>query len=271
MSGFVSFIDPALRLSPGDMDDIAGRCASTLDHRGQDDDGVWVDGAAGVAIGHRRLFVIDLSPEEHQPLTTACGRYTIAYNGGVYNFRDLRRELELAGEHFCGHSDTEVLLAAIAKWGIEASVRRANGMFAFSLWDREDRVLYLAPDRIGQNRSTTVCRTAFFFGLEMKSQKLNPDFKGEVDRGAMVLLLRDGYIPAPYSIYRGISKLMPGTILAVPYSSIEGGQMSRPFPYWSAEEAARSAMSDPFRGSDEGAADELERLHQRCRGQVSGR
>ena len=190
--------------------------AGTLDHRGPDDAGRWVDAAAGVALGHRRLSIIDLSAAGHQPMTSACGRFVITYNGEIYNYRELRQILEPRGHRFRGHSDTEVLLAAIAEWGIEETLPRLHGMFAFAFWDRSARRLILARDRVGKKPLYYGwCGETFLFASELKALHRHPAFDGEVDRDALGLYVQLGWLPGPYSIYRGIRKLPPGAILTV--------------------------------------------------------
>ena len=162
------------------------RMAETLRHRGPDSGGAWADAAAGVALGHRRLSIQDLSEAGHQPMASACERFVISYNGEVYNFPELRRELEKEGLGFRGHSDTEVLLAGIASWGLEETLRRTTGMFAFALWDRRDRRLRLARDRAGQKPLYYGrCGDAWLFGSELKTLRAHRDFEASIDRGAL--------------------------------------------------------------------------------------
>ena len=229
----------------------------TLVHRGPDDGGVWEDIRAGIALGNRRLAIVDLSPEGHQPMRSASGRYVLAFNGEIYNFWMLREELEGRGHPFRGHSDTEVMLAAFTEWGIEGALERFNGMFAFALWDREERSLHLARDRMGEKplyygRMGDV----LLFGSELKALRAHPRFKGEVSRNALALYLRHNYIPAPYTIYEGIRKLPPGTRLTID----EAGNAPGPVPYWSAKEAAERGVANPFGGSEAEAVDELDGL-----------
>jgi asparagine synthase (glutamine-hydrolysing) len=161
---------------------------SCLLHRGPDDAGVWVDEEAGVALGHRRLSIVDLSPLGHQPMEARGGRYMVAFNGEIYNFPELRRELEGKGHRFRGHSDTEVLLASVEEWGVEASLRRFVGMFAFALWDRAERTLILCRDRLGEKPLFYGWSGGvFLFGSELKALRAHPRWRGEVDRDALAL------------------------------------------------------------------------------------
>jgi len=167
--------------------------ADQLVHRGPDDSGLWADAEAGVALGFRRLSIVDLSPAGHQPMTSASGRYVVVFNGEVYNFGELRKDLEALGHSFRGHSDTEVMLEAMSEWGVEAAVKKFVGMFAFALWDRRERVLHLVRDRLGikplycgwQDRT-------FLFGSELKALHAHPAFSPEINRGALALYLRFG-------------------------------------------------------------------------------
>ncbi len=201
---------------PGGLDRDAGeqlrRMTDRLRHRGPDDEGWWLDAEAGVGLGSRRLAIIDLSPLGHQPMCSADGRCVIAFNGEIYNFADVRRELEAAGQRFRGHSDTEVLLEAIARWGLVPALERCAGMFAFALWDRAERTLHLVRDRLGEKPLYYGWMGgAFLFGSELKALRDHPRCRGEIDRDALALLLRHGYIPAPYTIYRDAFKLPPAT------------------------------------------------------------
>jgi asparagine synthase (glutamine-hydrolysing) len=240
---------------------ILERMTSTLVHRGPDSAGYWVDEQAGAALGHRRLAIIDLTPEGHQPMHSACGRYVIAFNGEVYNFKALRHELESTSEGhpiiFRGHSDTEVMLAAISRWGLEQALQRFNGMFAFALWDRQERKLHLARDRIGEKPLYYGwVGKHFVFGSELKALRAFPGFKSDIDRGALALYLRHNYIPSPYSIYRGIHKLPAGTMLTVAVSDSNAPLL--PKAYWSCREVAEQGVADPFKGTEKEAVDQLE-------------
>lgn len=232
------------------------RMTSSLAHRGPDADGHWVDDAAGVALGHRRLSIVDLSPTGHQPMVSASERYVITFNGEIYNFTDLRRELD---GPFRGHSDTEVILAAVEAWGLEAAVRRFVGMFAFALWDRHERTLHLVRDRMGE-KPLYYGRMGdtFMFASELKALRAHPRFIGEVDRNSMALQLRHNYIGSPYSIYQGVFKLPPGTILTLRPDTLDAPVA--PVAYWSMREAAEQGLRARLELSEGEAVDALESL-----------
>lgn len=190
--------------------------AAALRHRGPDDEGMWVDADAAVALCHRRLSIIDLSPLGAQPMRSPGGRFTITFNGEIYNFRALRAELAGRGVRFRGGSDTEVLLAAIEEWGLLRALERSRGMFAFALWDAAERLLWLARDRFGEKPLYHAqLGDAFLFGSELKALRAHSLWRGEIDRDALSLLLRHQFIPAPRSVFRGVRKLAPGCVLEV--------------------------------------------------------
>lgn len=265
MCGITGFWQPA-GFAPDAAQALARRMADTLVHRGPDDGGVWVDGAAGVALGHRRLAIVDLSPAGHQPMVSASGRLVIAFNGEVYNHAALRQELAAAGKApaWRGHSDTETLLAAIEAWGVQAALQRCVGMFAFVLWDAAQRKLTLARDRLGEKPLYYGWQGGvLLFGSELKALRAHPAFAGEVNRDALALYFRHNYIPAPYSIYRGIAKLPPGTTLCITQAQAQqAGTAALPAPqaYWSARQVAEEGQRNLFRGTEAEACDELERL-----------
>jgi len=229
----------------------------TLVHRGPDDAGTWVDGPAGIALGFRRLAILDLTPTGHQPMVSASGRFAIVFNGEIYNFRQLRRELEGLGHAFRGHSDTEVLLAAVSQWGVRGALERANGMFALALWDREQRTLHLCRDRGGEKPLYYgwMGRT-LLFGSELKALRRHPAFAAEVDREALAGYLRRGYVGAPRSIYRGVCKLPPGTFLRVRGDRRD----AMPEAYWSWRDTAERGAAAPFAGTAAQAVDALDAL-----------
>lgn len=258
MCGLAGFWQASGHLTEAAQSVVEGM-ARQIVHRGPDDQGIWLDKSAGFAIAHRRLSILDLSPQGHQPMISACSRYVIAYNGEVYNFEALRGELEQAraAPSWRGHSDTEVMLAAIARWGLEAALKKFVGMFAFALWDRENRALSLARDRLGEKPLYYGWQDdTFLFGSELKALRAHPAFRADIDSDALTLYLRHNAIPAPYSIYRGIHKLMPGTFL-----QIRAGQKeATPAAYWSARSAAEAGQHNQFAGGESEAVQELERV-----------
>ncbi|WP_394809766.1 asparagine synthase (glutamine-hydrolyzing) [Nitrosomonas sp.] len=234
-------------------------------HRGPDDGGVWVDAQHSVALGHRRLSILDLSPAGHQPMTSSCGRYVIVFNGEIYNHLDIRKNLETAGSlPICGwrgHSDTETLLACFSAWGIEKTLQSTVGMFALALWDKHEKSLTLARDRIGEKPLYYGWQNGvFLFGSELKALKAHPAFSGEMDWHAASTFLRLNYIPAPSSIYQGIFKLVPGTFLPLTQHHVQQRTLPPPVPYWSLGDAAAQGLENPFIGSFADAVDQLETL-----------
>ncbi|MBI2962878.1 MAG: asparagine synthase (glutamine-hydrolyzing) [Deltaproteobacteria bacterium] len=237
---------------------VVRRMTDTLVHRGPDDSGVWVDAEAGIALGHRRLAIVDLSPSGHQPMFSADGRFGIVFNGEVYNFQSLRAELAPLGHGFRGTSDTEVMLAAIRQWGLAEALRRFVGMFAFALWDRQERTLSLVRDRLGvKPLYYGWAGSALVFGSELKAIRAHPAMRPEIDRDALALFLRYNCVPAPHSIYRGVFKLPPGNVLTLRSGD---SRSAAPSTYWSAREIARRGSSEPFPGSVEDAVAELDAL-----------
>src|SRR6266550_6660153 len=202
--------------SSDELRGIASRMAAALVHRGPDDSGVWVDAAAGVGLGFRRLSIVDLSAEGHQPMRSPSGRFTIVFNGEIYNHRDLQRDLRLRGCVFRGHSDTEVILAAFEQWGIERAVRRFIGMFGIAVWDAQRRELSLVRDRLGIKPLFVYHHAGLIsFASEVKGLFAGPEFDCTLDTTALTSYLRYLYIPAPLSIFTHVSKLPPGHILTV--------------------------------------------------------
>lgn len=256
----------------------AVKMAETLVHRGPDDTGAWADHEAGIAIAHRRLSIIDPSPAGHQPMPSQCGRYILSYNGEVYNHLALRAELEAAGAiEWRGHSDTETLVHAIARWGLRNTLRRAVGMFALALWDRLDRTLALARDRIGEKPLYYGwSHGRVLFGSELKALRAAPGFDAQVDRDVLALYLRHNCVPAPWSIFAGIYKVEPGTIVTIDAGAVSTPPPSAPRPgeksavgtkcvrYWSLD-AVIANGTDPTMTAD--AA--IDGLHARLRDAVS--
>jgi asparagine synthase (glutamine-hydrolysing) len=238
---------------------MAARMAATLAHRGPDDSGSWADARGEAAFGFRRLSIIDLTPEGHQPMSSADGRLTVVLNGEIYNFASLRDELQQDGHVFRGRSDTEVLVAAIHRWGIEAALPRLWGMFAFAVWDAQERKLHLVRDRLGKKPLYYGWQgESFLFGSELKALRAHPDFQPPIDRDALASYLRFSYVPSPRSIYAGIRKLPPATWLII--RPDRPGEMAEPSRYWDAVAVASKGQEDPLRLSDDEAACELEQL-----------
>ncbi|SUA91292.1 Putative asparagine synthetase [glutamine-hydrolyzing] [Pandoraea pulmonicola] len=250
----------------GDGDEMKnwlGAMTDAILHRGPDAAGAWVDRDAGIALGHRRLAIVDLTEAGAQPMTSPSGRFVMIYNGEVYNHLAMRAELERVGavSQWRGHSDSETFVAGFDVWGIEATLQRAVGMFALAIWDRERRELTLARDRLGEKPlyygwQGAGNRSAFLFGSELVSLRRHPAFLAEVDRNALATYMRYNCIGSVHSIYQGIQKLAPGHLATL--------SAQRPTPdvkaWWSGIEAAVRGVANPFKGSAEEAVDALEAL-----------
>lgn len=248
------------------------RMAQIIGYRGPDDHGIWCDAPLGVGLGHTRLSILDLSPEGHQPMVSASGRFVISYNGEVYNFAELRSELEAGGAKFRGHSDTEVMLAAFDAWGIEKAVQRFVGMFAFALWDREAQILTLGRDRLGiKPLYYGWTADTFAFGSELKIFEQISGCDRSINRDSLTAFMRYAYVPEPWSIYHHIYKLPVGCLFSItpeqaharqgfsPHPD-EGQAKWRPIRYWSAKSIIEGGVNTLFQGPEEAAIDELERL-----------
>ncbi len=257
MCGITGFLDPTAQMNSDSLQAIAKEMTRTLRHRGPDDSGCWVDATPGIALGHQRLAILDLSPEGHQPMISANGRYILVFNGEIYDFLALRQKLQQLGHSFRGHSDTEVMLASFCQWGLQAAIQQFNGMFAFALWDRQERILHLGRDRLGEKPLYYGwLGQTLVFSSELKALAAHPKFQPEIDRDALTSFLRLKYIPTPYSIYKGIYKLPPGTTLSWQ------GEAHHPLPqsYWSIKTVAESGIADPFIGSEQDAIIHLDSL-----------
>ncbi len=230
-------------------------------HRGPDDSGVWIDPRAKLALGFRRLSIIDLSPAGHQPMLSADQRFVIAFNGEIYNYQELRGELGRRGHSFRGHSDTEVILAAVAEWGIEHTIERLIGMFAIALYDVLERKLFLVRDRLGEKPLYYGWHGAsFLFGSELKALQAHREWCGEIDRNVLGLYLRHNYVPAPYSIFTNTYKLPPATYACLTWEQLHSRQNPSPVVYWSVEKIAQRGVESPFKGDDEEAIEHLDSL-----------
>ncbi|HSZ67842.1 MAG TPA: asparagine synthase (glutamine-hydrolyzing) [Xanthobacteraceae bacterium] len=253
MCGIAGFIGAA----PGsDIGDIAEAMAKSIAYRGPDDQGIWTDGECETALVHRRLSIIDLSAAGHQPMLSADERYVISYNGEVYSFQPIAAELAARGHKFRGHSDTEVILESFAVNGIEATLKRMIGMFAIALWDRRDRTLTLMRDRLGiKPLYWAKFGNTFLFGSELKALRAHQGWTPRIDQSAVAAFLRHNYIPAPRTIYEGVYKLEPGTVLTLPWRGEP--KISR---FWDARSVARDCSHNPLEGSDAELTEQLESL-----------
>ena len=259
MCGIIGFWNLSQDYNIAQLRAMTQLMSNTLLNRGSDDQGIWIEEESGIALGHQRLAIVDLSPEGHQPMKSADERYIITFNGEIYNFLELRQQLEQLGHNFRGHSDTEVMLTAICHWGLEEAIKQFVGMFAFALWDRKERVLHLGRDRLGEKPLYYGWMgQTFLFGSELKALKAHPEWRGEIDRNALGLFMRYSYIPAPYSIYQGIYKLPPATILTL--KGVDTPSPATPVPYWSAKSVAEFGAAHPFSGSETEAIDQLDSL-----------
>lgn len=259
MCGITGFFDLSQETPRHELPRIISRMTDSLVQRGPDSQGVWVDPKLGVALGHRRLAVIDLSTEGHQPMFSLCGRYVLVFNGEIYNYEILRDELVCLGSRFRSRSDTEVLLAAICQWGFEEALQKCNGMFALALWDREVQRLSLARDRFGEKPLYYGWSgSTFLFGSELKSLTAHPNFKREMNRDALTLYLRHNYIPAPHSIYTGIYKLPAASFQHI--SIFDQQLMGGPTCYWSFRKIAEAGIRHFVNDSEEEAAEHVEVL-----------
>lgn len=267
MCGFVGFVHLEPRpLSSDNLQQTVRRMSGAITHRGPDAEGVFVDPATQVALGFRRLAIRDLTAAGHQPMESASQRYVIAFNGEIYNSEEVRAQLqsEVGSIAFRGHSDTEVLLAGIDHWGLEATIQRCVGMFAIALWDRHQQKLSLCRDRFGEKPLYYgFGRGTFLFGSELKGLRQHPSFDDKIDRHALALYLRHNYMPAPHSIFQQIKKLTPGTIVTFDLPQLKNRKFAEPRPYWSFLDTLQAGQANPFTGSMDEAVNQLETILQR--------
>jgi asparagine synthase (glutamine-hydrolysing) len=263
MCGLAGFIEPQLTSSDAQLRYQVALMNEAILQRGPDSAGEWSDASYGVTLGHRRLAIMDLSPAGEQPMHSHCGRYVMVFNGEVYNHHQLRDQLKSEGVSVLwrGHSDTEVMLTAIAHWGVEHALTQFNGMFAFALWDRKQASLTLARDRMGEKPlSYGWINGVFFFASTLDACRAHPVFVTEIDAQAQALYLRHGYVPAPYSIVKGMHKLLPGQYLTLAQHELRNKQMPMAHYYWQPREAVEQALRHPFLGSEREAIDQLDAL-----------
>jgi asparagine synthase (glutamine-hydrolysing) len=263
MCGFAGFLS-----TNSSKEDVLFKMGNSISHRGPDGQGTWLEEQSGIGLAHRRLSILDLSPAGHQPMHSGSGRYCISFNGEIYNHLELRKELE--GVDWRGHSDTETLLAGFDRFGVQEMVNKSIGMFGFAAWDKKNRELILARDRIGEKPvyygwQGSGANAAFIFGSELGALREHPSFDNEISRGALSLYLRHNCVPSPYSIYRGISKLSPGCILTVSLKNKTPNVIN----YWSAISVIESGAENHRTEDSKELVDELEDLLKKViRGQM---
>ncbi len=256
MCGVAGVWDRRRRSAPAALAAMAEAMTGTLRHRGPDAGAVYSDAEAGLALGHRRLSIVDLSPAGAQPMVSSCGRFVVSYNGEIYNAAELRPELEAAGRRFRGHCDTEIIIEGAAVWGVAATIRRLIGMFVIVLWDRRERVLYLIRDRLGiKPLYWAESDGRLLFGSELKALRAADGWTPALDRGSLSAYMRFGYVPAPHTIYRGVRKLEPGVIL-----TLRDTGAPEIAPFWSLADVARAGQSGRLALSEDEATDQLDAL-----------
>ena len=249
-----------------EFDNIISKMNLAISHRGPNNHGTWNDNNSGIVMGHQRLSVIDLSPAGHQPMKSNSGRFILTYNGEIYNHLEIRKEIEESfNVKWKGNSDTETLLEAIEFWGVEVTLKKIVGMFAFGLWDKKIRTLTLVKDRLGEKPlyfgwQGKGVNKVFLFGSELKALKIHPVFEGVINRNAVALQLRHNCIPAPYSIYKDIYKLLPGNFLQLNEKDLKNGLLPRSKPYWSLVDIAINGVKRPLTSNLKDIKDELEQL-----------
>ncbi len=256
MCGIAGLWDQRAQTSPETLSAAAQRMVDRLAHRGPDGEGVWCDANSGIALGHRRLAIVDLSPAGAQPMVSSCGRFVISFNGEAYNFPELRRELESLGRRFRGHSDTEVIVEGAAVWGVEPTIKRLIGMFAIALWDCRERTLYLVRDRLGiKPLYWAQFGARFLFGSELKALRADAGWEPALNRDAVAALLQHSYVPSALTIYQGVNQLAPGRILIA-----RPGQPVSIQAFWTLAGVAKSGLATRFVGTEAEALDQLDSL-----------
>jgi asparagine synthase (glutamine-hydrolysing) len=263
MCGFTGFLTPNQTLNASQAESTLIKMSNALSHRGPDHQGIWIDSQRGIALGHRRLSIIDLSSQGNQPMHSHCGRYVIAFNGEIYNYLCIRKELESFGvaPEWKGRSDTEIMLAAISYWGLLKAISKFVGMFAFALWDKEKKSLHLSRDRIGEKPLYYGWMGGvLLFGSELKALRKHPAWKGEVDPDTLALFMQYGYVPTPHSIYKNIFKVQPATIATFNQNNISSLVLPTVETYWQAAKLAQEGEANPVLYDEATAIDHLDRL-----------
>lgn len=257
MCGLVGFINN--QNNYGNPHAIILKMTERLTHRGPDDGGVWCNLEDGIALGHRRLAILDLSAHGHQPMHSHNDQYVIVYNGEIYNYLELKKQLVRNNCFFSGNSDTEVILTLVTAYGLEATLQMISGMFAFALWDKKHKTLHLARDRLGEKPLYYgLVNHSLVFASELKAIRAYPDFHNNLDRTSLAAFMQYGYVPAPQSIYEQIYKLEPGTYLSLSNANISNLPPSQ--SYWSASHIAQQGHNNPLELSDKEAIQQTEKL-----------
>ena len=256
IAGIINYLEPISRL-----EGYVKCMLNTLQHRGPDSEGIWINKQEGLLLGHRRLAIQDLSEHGAQPMFSRAGRYCVVYNGEIYNFKELALELKNLGCAFRGHSDSEILLEAINEWGLTEALKRFNGMFAFALWDIKEKALHLCRDRIGEKPLYYgLLGNKFYFASELKAiERVVNKNELKIDKVALNGFLKYGFIDAPLSIYQDIYKLLPGTILTIRKKNIINAELGTPVPFWNIYDIATQGLCEQF-NSESGAIDKLDTL-----------
>ena len=258
IAGFVGFGNTGYSIA-----EIASKMGSSISHRGPDDSGLWIDEHAQVAFAHQRLSILDLSSAGSQPMKSKSGRYIIVFNGEIYNHNNLREKISSATQNtqWLGSSDTETLLAAMDLWGVEKTISYIEGMFAIALWDKKNNELYLIRDKVGEKPLYYGFQgTTFMFASELKALKCHPNFLGSIDKSSIMLQMQYGYIPAPHSIYRGISKLEPGRILKISFDCSGVYTKIKNQSYWSPQNLLLHGATNPYQGDFASSVEGLEKV-----------
>ncbi|MBU0800526.1 MAG: asparagine synthase (glutamine-hydrolyzing) [Alphaproteobacteria bacterium] len=261
MCGITGFFDTAKGAERPRLHAIGTAMERAIAHRGPDDSGVWQDPDVPLVLAQRRLAIIDLSPEGHQPKESHSGRYMVVFNGEIYNFPALQQELEAAGVKFRGRSDTEIMLAAFDVWGVNRALQKLSGMFAFALWDRQERLIHFARDRMGKKPLYIGwAGSALVFGSELKALRAHPQFSATVDRRATTMYMRYAYVPPPYSIYQNVWQLPAGCRLTLRLPGVAAGENLLPLiePYWHHPRKVEEAKQHEVARTDKEAIDGLE-------------
>jgi len=261
MCGIAGFYSPQTGASVQERHAMGTVMADAIAHRGPDAGDVWCDPDVPLALAHRRLAIIDLSPGGAQPMESHSGRYVIITNGEIYNYLALKSELEGLGAEFKSTSDTEVMLSAFEYWGVEASVQKFNGMFAFVLWDRKERILHFGRDRFGKKPLYVGwAGESLVFGSELKAITAHPDFKKEISEEALSVYMQYGYVRAPHSIYKNIYQMMPASVMSLSLKSLKTGEnlIDKMEPYWSLKDVAEQGKANLLTGSEADIVTEFE-------------